>query len=206
MRATRVEEACSQICREAGGRVRRNVRVSDMNVAAQTNDERRVEILCSGLQCFGGAQLAIDATLRSAVGCNGEHRANCDWKDGAALDEAEVDKHMRYSDISASSRCKLIVVGIETGGRFSQTTTDLLRQLAGARAQSAPRYLRKAAGIGLERRWGRLLACASARSFIESLLFEKAAFAASSELGRRPPGLTDIVVDARRDVVLGTCC
>ena len=59
-----MEKAVARVCREAGGRVRMNVRLTDMNVAVAAEDEREVEILVSGLPCFGGAQSAIDATLR----------------------------------------------------------------------------------------------------------------------------------------------
>ena len=36
--------------------------------------DRKIEVLAQDLPCYGGAQLAIDVTLRSAVGRNGEAR------------------------------------------------------------------------------------------------------------------------------------
>ena len=54
------------MCREAGAVVRTNVLLRDMNITVSVLDERRVDVLASGLPLNRGAQLAIDVTLRSA--------------------------------------------------------------------------------------------------------------------------------------------
>ena len=67
-----VESAAARICREAGGRVTTNVMVRDLNLAApNVRDARRLEVVVDGLPLFGGAQLAVDTTLVSALHCDG---------------------------------------------------------------------------------------------------------------------------------------
>ena len=51
---------------EAGATVRFNCLLREMNVAVRAEDERRIEVLASGLPLFHGAQLALDITLRGA--------------------------------------------------------------------------------------------------------------------------------------------
>ena len=63
-----MERVLARICREAGARVKCNTRLRDMNVGVTSTDERNIEVLAQDLPCFGGAQLAIDVTLRSALG------------------------------------------------------------------------------------------------------------------------------------------
>ena len=65
--ASPIERMLARICREAGARVRFNA-----NVHVRADDERRKEVLAQDLPCFGGAQLAIDVTLRSALRSSGE--------------------------------------------------------------------------------------------------------------------------------------
>ena len=59
-----LENVAARICREAGGRVRMNVFVRDLDLPEINNlDERRLEVVVDGLPLFRGAQLAIDTTL-----------------------------------------------------------------------------------------------------------------------------------------------
>ncbi|CAE7915065.1 unnamed protein product, partial [Symbiodinium sp. KB8] len=67
-RALPLEHALARICREAGARVGRNVRVADMNIDVPVSDARRIEVACSGtelsprpLKRDGSPQPAADA-------------------------------------------------------------------------------------------------------------------------------------------------
>ena len=63
-----LESAAARVCREAGGRVTLNVRVSDLDLPPRgAQDQRRLEVVADGLPLFHGAQLAIDTTMVSAV-------------------------------------------------------------------------------------------------------------------------------------------
>ena len=93
-------------------------------------DNRTIEV---GLPLYHGAQLAVDTTLVSPVGCDGAARLRSDTTPGAALAEAARRKrHQVYPELQHAARCRLIVVGLETGvGRF-------IRRLAAARARGVP--------------------------------------------------------------------
>ncbi len=87
-RAGSVETTVAQICREAGGRVRTNVLLKDLNASVAASDERRLEVVASGLSAFGGAQLASDVTVRSVLRRDGSQRPCADWKDGVTAESA----------------------------------------------------------------------------------------------------------------------
>ena len=71
-RATPIEHTVARIFREAGATVRKNVFFKDMNVEVGAEDARQIEVLAQELLCFGGAELAIDVTLRCVLSCEGE--------------------------------------------------------------------------------------------------------------------------------------
>ena len=71
-RAAPVERMLARVFREAVARVRFNAFLRDMNVGVAASDARRIEVLAQDLPCFGVSQLAVDVTLRSALGCSGE--------------------------------------------------------------------------------------------------------------------------------------
>ena len=62
-------------------------------------DGRRLEVVADGLPLFGGAQLAIDATLVSAIKRDGTARAGAATTDGAALGAARRRKVRTYPEL-----------------------------------------------------------------------------------------------------------
>ena len=89
----------ARICREAGARVRFNALLRDMNVGVPAADNRRLEILAQDLPCFGGAQLAVDVTLRGVLSSAGEPHPRAADIDGVILSEARRDKERRYPEL-----------------------------------------------------------------------------------------------------------
>ena len=65
---------------------------------------------------------------------------------------------------------RLVVVGVEVGGRFGAEAASFLRQLARYRAASLPPLLRAAASAGWVQRWSGFLAVAAMRAYAASLL------------------------------------
>ena len=57
----------------------------DIVVTVPISAERRFGVLAQGLPCFGGAQLAVDATLVSPVRRDGQPARKAAQEDGAAL-------------------------------------------------------------------------------------------------------------------------
>ena len=83
-----------------------------------------------GLGIFGGAQLAVDATMVSPVRADGLPRPGAVARDGVETTE----RHRR---------CRLVVLATETGGRWSLETRGFLRALSRDRARSEPPLLRR---------------------------------------------------------------
>ena len=169
-RATPTESVMARICREAGARVKFNAFLRDMHVGVPVEDERRIEVLAQDLPCFNGAQLAIDVTLRSVLGRTGEAQPQAADVDGAVLLQARRDKERTYPELLHSRRCRLVVVAIETGGRWSDEGAELVWQLALARSREVPSSMSHRAALAFERRWTRMLGTACAVSFAASLV------------------------------------
>ena len=161
-RATPIERMLVRVCREGGARVRYNAFLRDMNVGVRASDERRIEVLA--LPCFGGAQLAIDITLRGVLSSSGEPHSNAADVDGAVLARARADQEATYPEL-LTGRCRLVVMAIETGGRWSSEAMDFVRQLAFAKAREVPPHMRFPIALVWERRWTRMLSTACSLAF-----------------------------------------
>ena len=99
-RSTPIERVVGRIFREAGAGVRQNVFLKDMNVQVAAEDARRIEVLAQDLPCYGGAQLAIDVTLRGVLTAQGEAQPHAaDWD----------EKENTYRELVCSGRCKFVV-------------------------------------------------------------------------------------------------
>ena len=167
-RAGPIERVMARVCREAGARVEFNALLRDMNVTVPALDERRLEVLAQDLPCFG-SQFAIDVTLRSVLARTGEAQANAAATDGAVLTQARVDKETKHPEIFTSGRCHLVVVVIETGGRWSDVAADLVWQLAQAKSREVPALMNRSVALAWERRWTRMLSmCARCPSLRHS--------------------------------------
>ena len=178
--------------------MRFNAFLRDMNLGVLAQDGRRIEVLAQGVPCFAGAQLAVDVTLRSALSCAGSARPRAAFEDGAVLEQAREDKERTYPELVGCRRCQLVVVALETGGRWSQEAVTFVQQLAKARARDAPGYLRRSAELAWTRRWTRLLSTAAASAFAASLVEPPAALAALDVGGGGPPSLTALLEADRR--------
>ena len=111
----------------------------------------------------GGVQLAVDITLRSALSCDGQAHPHAADKDGAVLLQARRDKETTYPELASSGRCKLVVLAIETGGRWSEEAVQTMKMLAHSKARDAPSYMQFPSGshVGakVDENAGRCLRC-----------------------------------------------
>ena len=82
-----------------------------MNVAVRGDDERCIEVLATGLSLF-------------SLTSNGDPRPGAAREDGIACNGARVDKERKYGELTKGNRCRLVVVALETGGRWSVGTGD----------------------------------------------------------------------------------
>ena len=169
-KAVPTERTLARVCREAGATVTRKVKLRDMNVQVSATDEREIEVVAAGIPIHHGAQLAVDITLKSAVTSVGAPRATAATVNGAALLQARRDKEAKYAELVTSERCRLVVVALETGGRWSTEALEFVADLASSRARDAPPVLRRSAFLAWRKRWTRMLSVSCARAFATSLV------------------------------------
>ena len=165
-----IERTLARVCREAGATVKPNVMLVDLNVGVRAGDGRRVEVLAQGLPCRSGKQLAVDVTLRHALTTDGLPRSRAADIDGVVAEGARRNKEGVYPELVDGRRCDLVVVALETGGRWSEEACNSIEELAFARARGAPPVLRLATALGWQRRWTRMLATSSSVAFAQSLM------------------------------------
>ena len=90
---------------------------------------------------------------------------------GTALADARKTKEDRYLElVQEGGRCKLVVAGMEVGGRWSEEAYDFLCQLASAKAREAPPLLQGSAYHTWKKRWASMLAVAGMRAFADTLV------------------------------------
>ena len=140
--------------------------VRDLDLRApDVHDGRRLEVVAEGLPLFGGAQLALDTTLVSALHCDGSARHH-------AADRRR--KELTYPEfVGPRSRARLVVLAGEVGGRWSAETMSFLGLLAKARARSETHLKRRRVEQAWRIQWSCMLACAAARAFAASLLEQR---------------------------------
>ena len=131
-----------------------------MIVGVAASDGRRIEVSVQDLPCYGGAQVAVHITWRRALTRLGEPQSNASDVDGAGR-----DKEAKYPELAASGRCTLVVVGLETGRRWSEEAADFLRQPSTSKAQEVPSFMRRSVSLAWERRWTRMLSVVCATIF-----------------------------------------
>ena len=137
-RGAALESAAARVCREAGARVSTNVFVRDLDIAMfNTTDSRRLEVVADVFLLFGGAQLAIDTTLVSALRGDGSVRRHAASRNGVALVDARRRKERMYPELAGDAgRARLIVLAAEVGGRWSDEALLFLKLIANAKSRS----------------------------------------------------------------------
>ena len=158
-------------------------------------DQREIEVVAHGLPLWGGAQLAVDTTLVSPVARNGRPQPGADARDGAQLAEARRRKERKYPELLESRRCRLVVLGMEVGGRWSDEAHRFVRLLAKAKARTVPGPTRASARAAYRHRWTAILAVAAQRAFAASLL--ELPMGEAGGVDGDPPLLEDVLLDAR---------
>lgn len=138
-RAVPIERTLARILREAGARVHMHVPLAHMNLDPPPADGRAIEILAQGLPLWHGAQLAVDATLVSPVGRDGAAHPHAATTPATAITQATRRKRISvYPEFASQRRCRLVVVGLEIGGRWGIEAQSLVHSLAAAKARATP--------------------------------------------------------------------
>ena len=149
-----LERAAARICREGGARVTTNTRARGSQhphpVQSRRSSHRGYR---QWVTVWGGSQLAVDTTLVSPLTRSGEPRSRGGTFAGAALQDARRTKERTYPELLRNRRCRLVVLGIEVGGRCSNEASSFVRMLAQARGRSSPASLRAATPSALVSRF-----------------------------------------------------
>ena len=188
-----LERAAARVCREAGARVTCNTRLADMNLQVDRVDDRRLEVVANGLPLWGGQQLAVDTTLVSPLSGSGQPCRRGGRVQGAALALARRRKERTYPELLRSERCRLVVLAVKVGGRWSDEAASFVRALARAKAREVPVRLRSSLVAVLVARWSALLSHAAMSAFAAT--FTQRAGALSHADGALPP-LGELLADA----------
>ena len=167
-----------------------NTRIIDLNIDhVDTQDDRRIEVIANGRPLWGGAQLAVDTTLVSPLTRAGHPRMRGRQYRGTALRDARRNKERTYPELLRDRRCRLVVVGIEVGGRWS-----FLRLLAHTKARQAPALLRHSLTNALVHRWSAMLTHAAMHAFAASLLDQD--LSGCHNLEGNAPSISEILAEA----------
>ena len=132
----------------------------------------------------------------SSLRRDGTARRHAAQTPGVALTQAARRKARdTYPELSRARRCRLLVFGVEVGGRWSDDAVDFLRRLARARAREAPQLLRPSVAHAFLFRWSGLVAVAALKSFAASLL--ELPLVGESNVDGELPSVSDLCADAR---------
>ena len=194
-RSSPLERAAARACREAGATVVSNALLRDLNLHPDRQDDRRIEVIANGLPLWGGAQLAVDTTLVSALDSAGEPRRYQRRTQGAALRQARRAKERTYPELLRSPRCRLVVLAVEVAGRWSPEAAQFVRLLARCRSRAVPPALRASSVAAFAARWSGLLSFAAARAFAASLL--ALPLSGASNVDGPAPDLSEVLLDTR---------
>ena len=138
--------------------------------------------------------------MRHFLTALGAARASAD-RGEELLAAARGEKERKYAELVRGRRCKLIVLALSTGGRWSTEALGFVHTLAWAKARSVPQFLRKSAAFSWQRRWTRMLSVAAARAFAHGL--NAPARACPLVQGGADAELCDLF--GGRDVAMGFC-
>ena len=84
-------------------------------------------MVADGLPLLGEGQIAVDTLLVSTLHCEGGARGGAVNRDGVALATARRRKERTYPELIAPwSRCRLVVMANEAGGRWSSEALAFL--------------------------------------------------------------------------------
>ena len=101
---------------------------------------------------------------------NGHPQPGAEANDGAQSAQARARKERKYRELLASRRCRLVVLSVEVGGRWSEEAATFVRLLAKAKARAFPPVLRRSVQMAYTCRWTGLLAVAALRAYARTLL------------------------------------
>ena len=111
--------------------------------------------------------------------------------DSAGLPSVRPAKERTYPELLRAPRCRLVVLALELGGRWSPEAAEFIRHLARCRARSAPPLLRSACVAACVHRWSAALSFAAAKAFASTVL--SLPLHGAADVDGQPPELSDLL-------------
>ena len=144
-RAKPVENAWTQIFREAGGWTDPQAMTRNFGLpGVSPGDQSRPDGGTFGLSVHGGLPLAWDTTLRSPVRRDGTVRPGALLRAGSTFQDSRRGTRRDYRALDRSDRVVLLTLAGEVGGAWSSEAHRLIRDMARAKAERAAPPLRRA--------------------------------------------------------------
>ena len=84
--------------------------------------------------------------------------------------ETRKNKETKYAELVDNNHCHLVVVALETRGRWSVEAMEFIDMMAADRAREVLHFLSRSVHLAWRKRWTRMLAVSCARSFANSLV------------------------------------
>jgi len=98
--------------------------------------------------------------------------------------------------LALEERCKLVVLGLEVGGRCSQEATFFIELLAQHKARQAPPILQHSITTALIARWSALLTHAAQQAFAATLVETPQALANHTNTEGNEPTFSQLLAEA----------
>ena len=184
-----------QVLVEAGASIsRRNIEriLRNTVLPVSPSDNRRVDLVAPGLGIAAGLPLFCDVTCVSPVTGLGDAVSGCIETAGGATRRASRHCHVvDYPDVNSSGLARLVSLGVEVFGHWSEDSLWIVRTAARARSAELSTRVRRGTELRLLRRWFGLLGVATQRFCARALLFGSGSDV-PSDLAERVPGLADL--------------
>ena len=167
-----LESAAARICREVGGLVTTNVLVRELDLIGIHAADGRLEVVVDGLPLHAGVQLAIDTTLVGALRGDGTARRGAAATDGVALAAARRRQERTYPElVGPGARSRLVVLGVEVGGRWVCGNDWLLGRLGKGEIPWCSALAAQDGRVVMAPPMGPILSCAGWNSHVRPVLW-----------------------------------
>ena len=196
-RAKPPERAWARVLREAGASVHEQHLLRNTTLPVDPTDQRRMDLVVTGLPFYNGRLLFCDVTVRSPLTGKGKPHPKAAAQAGAVLARAEKDKLKKYGDVAASPLGELLVLGCETGGRWNDTAVELVRKLAKNKVKMVHPLLRRSSELAWCDRWWAMLGVSVQDAYTASLLVHSGRGLVLGDTAAGAPSL-DEVLDGQR--------
>ena len=159
----------------------------------RTNDGSRSWRTASPCSTEGNSRLT--PRLCPSSDAMGIHTDVAHTRTGAALQVARRRRGTTFPELGGQNgRTRLVVLGSEVSGRWSEECRNFLSQLAKAKVRGDPPHLKVGARQAWHSRWATLLACCAAARAVALLLLERRG---GTGADGDTPSTTEVLADAR---------